>query len=323
MNARLPEPVSAELTAPIDAPLAAFLAQAAAQPPLESLPVEVGRQVYRDLAAGLGLPTPPVATVVDHTVRGPGGPLPLRLYTPVTPAALPRPMLVYVHGGGWVIGDLETHDAVCRRLCHDSGMLVIAVDYRRAPEHPFPAAPDDAEAALRWAAAHAGELGGDPARLAIAGDSAGAQLAAVAAMRVAGQVPLRGLGLIYPPALHHRETLPSRSENGEGKFLTASSMVWFMEAYLGKDAAMVRHPEVALLHAPRLGELPPTWIATLGHDPLRDEGIALVRAVTAAGVATTHVHEPSGVHACIHFTALSPVGGRLMSGLAQWLRQAA
>jgi acetyl esterase len=321
MNARLPEPLNASLTAPIDPLLAGFLAQAATQPPLESLPVEVGRQVYRDLAASLGLPPPPVATVVEHTVRGPGGPLLLRLYTPNAPAALPRPMLVYLHGGGWVIGDLETHDAVCRRLCHDAGMLVIAVDYRRAPEHPFPAAPDDAEAALRWAAAHAAELDGDPARLAVAGDSAGAQLAAVAAMRVAGQVPLRGLGLIYPPALHHGETLPSRTENGEGKFLTASAMVWFMEAYLGKDASMVTHPEAALLHAPRLGALPPTWIATLGHDPLRDEGIALARAIAAAGVATTHVHEPSGVHACIHFTALSPVGARLMAGLAQWLRQ--
>jgi acetyl esterase len=327
MNARLPDPVkpdlNAGLTAPIDPPLAGFLAQAGTQPPLESLPVEVGRQVYRDLAAGLGLPPPPVATVVDHTVRGPGGPLPLRLYTPVTSAAVPLPMLVYLHGGGWVIGDLETHDAVCRTLCHDAGMLVIAVDYRRAPEHPFPAAPDDAEAALRWAAAHAAELGGDPARLAVAGDSAGAQLAVVAAMRVAGQVPLRGVGLFYPPALHHSETLPSRSENGEGKFLTASSMVWFMDSYLGKDASLARHPETALLHATRLSELPPTWIATLGHDPLRDEGIALARAVEAAGVPTTHVHEPSGVHACIHFTALSPVGGRLMAGLAQWLRQTA
>ena len=323
MNARLPDPMDAALTTPIDPPLAGFLAQAATQPPLERLPVEVGRQVYRELAASLGLPPPPVATVVDHTMRGPGGPLPLRLYTPVSPAASPRPALVYLHGGGWVIGDLETHDAVCRRLCHDAGMLVIAVDYRRAPEHPFPAAPDDAEAAVRWAAAHAAELGCDPARLAVAGDSAGAQLAAVAAMRVAGDVPLRGLGLIYPPALHHGETLPSRSENGEGKFLTASAMVWFMDAYLGTDAAMAWHPEVALLHAPRLDALPPTWIATLGHDPLRDEGIALAGAIARAGVDVEHVHEPSGVHACIHFTALSPVGERLMAGLAQWLRQLA
>ena len=323
MNARLPEPMSASLTAPIDPPLAGFLAQAAAQPPLESLPVEVGRQVYRELAASLGLPPPPVDLVRDIAAQGPGGPLPLRLYYPMRDASLPLPVLVYLHGGGWVIGDLETHDAVCRRLCREAGMLVVAVDYRRAPEHPFPAAPDDAEAALRWVAANAAELGGDPECLAVAGDSAGAQLAAVAAMRAAADVPLRGLGLISPPALHHSETLPSRTENAEGKFLTASSMVWFMDAYLAKDASLARHPEVALLHAPGLDRLPPTWIATLGHDPLRDEGIALAGAIAAAGVPTTHVHEPSGVHACIHFTALSPVGGRLMSGLAQWLRQVA
>ena len=321
MNARLPEPMSASLTAPIDPPLAGFLAQAAAQPPLESLPVEVGRQVYRELAASLGLPPPPVDLVRDVAAEGPGGPLPLRLYYPMRDASLPLPVLVYLHGGGWVIGDLETHDAVCRRLCREAGMLVVAVDYRRAPEHPFPAAPDDAEAALRWVAANAAELGGDPERLAVAGDSAGAQLAAVAAMRVAGQVPLRGLGLIYPPALHLGETLPSRTENGEGKFLTAAAMAWFMETYLGKDASSARHAEVALLHAPRLDALPPTWIATLGHDPLRDEGIALARAIARAGAATTHVHEPSGVHACIHFTALSPVGIRLIAGLAQWLRE--
>ena len=323
MNVRLHEPQNAGLTAPIDPLLAGFLAQVATQPPLESLPVDVGRQVYRELAATLGLPPPPVELVRDIAADGPGGALPLRLYYPLRDAAMPLPTLVYLHGGGWVIGDLETHDAVCRRLCRDAGMLVIAVDYRRAPEHPFPAAPDDAEAALRWAAEHAAGLGGDAARLAVAGDSAGAQLAAVAAMRVGAEVPLRGLGLIYPPALHHGETLPSRTENGEGKFLTASAMVWFMDAYLGKDASMATHPEAALLHAPRLGALPPTWIATLGHDPLRDEGIALARAMARAGVAVEHVHEPSGVHACIHFTALSPVGGRLMAGLAQWLRQVA
>jgi acetyl esterase len=196
----------------------------------------------------------------------------------------------------------------------------MAVDYRRAPEHPFPAAADDAEAALRWAAAHAAQFGASPKRLAVAGDSAGAQLAAVAALRLAGVVPLRALGLIYPPALHHHEPSASRTENAEGKFLTASVMRWFMDAYLGQDASLVRHPEVALLHSRQLHRLPRTWIATLGHDPLRDEGIALARAIGAAGVPVTHVHEPSGVHACIHFTALTPVGGRLLDGLAQWLK---
>ncbi len=311
-----------ELVAPIDPPLAGFLAQAASQPPLESLPVEAGRQAYRELAAALALPSPPLGTVVDRLIDGPGGPLMLRVYSPATPApAGGRPTLLYLHGGGWVIGDLETHDPVCRQLCHDSNMLVIALDYRRAPEHPFPAAVDDAEAALLWVAAHAAEHGGDPTRLAVAGDSAGAQLAAVAAQRCAGRVALRAAGLIYPPALHHAEPTPSRAENAEGKFLTAAVMVWFMDAYLEKDASRVRHPEVALLHSPHLGQLPPTWIATVGHDPLRDEGLMLAQALRQAGVPLTAVHEPSGVHACIHFAALSPVGPRLLAALAGWLRE--
>jgi acetyl esterase len=307
------------LTAPIEPPMAAFLAQAATQPPLQALPVAAARQVYRELAAALGSAPAPVGTVVDRRIEGPGGPLPLRLYTPARRGEGVVPTLVYLHGGGWVIGDLETHDLVCRRLCHDSGMLVVAVDYRLAPEHPFPAACDDAEAALHWAAAHAAEHGGDGTRLAVAGDSAGAQLAAVVARRLAGRVPLSGLGLIYPPALHHSEPTPSRAENGEGKFLTSAVIAWFTDSYLGKDATLAQHPEVALLHADRLSTLPPTWIATLGHDPLRDEGIALAGALHAAGVATTHVHEPAGVHACIHFGALSAVGDRLLAGLAQWL----
>ncbi|HSW08784.1 alpha/beta hydrolase [Aquabacterium sp.] len=306
-------------TAPLEPAIGGFLVQAAGQPPLESLPLDVARQSYRELAGALGL-QPPQALVRDLAIAGPGGALPLRCYTPMGSTG-PLPVLVFLHGGGWVIGDLETHDAVCRTLCQEAGLLVVAVDYRRAPEHCFPAAPDDAEAALRWVAAHAAELGGDPARLALAGDSAGAQLAAVAAQRVAPGIPLRGLGLIYPAAQHYSEGSPSYAENGEGKFLTSSVMRWFMDAYLGKDAALYQHPEVALLRSQRLNTLPPTWIATAGHDPLRDEGLALARALAAAGVPLTQVHEASAIHACIHFTALSPAGGRLLAGLASWLRE--
>ena len=134
-------------------------------------------------------------------------------------------MLLYAHGGGWVIGDLETHDAVCRTLCHHSGAVVVAVDYRLAPEHPFPAAPDDVEAALRWVAANAREIGADAARLGVAGDSAGATLVAVAAQRVAGAVPLRAAGLIYPGVQHVGEASASYVEHGEGKFLCANDAV--------------------------------------------------------------------------------------------------
>jgi acetyl esterase len=315
-------PVARSLdTAPMDPGFAGFLAQAAAQgqPPLETLPPPVARQIYRDLSAALSLPPPDVASVSGRTIEGPGGPLPLRLYTPVGGAPSPLPVVLYVHGGGWVIGDLETHDAVCRRLCHASGMKVMAVEYRLAPEHPFPAAPDDVAAALRWLHANAAELGCDPGRIALAGDSAGAQLALVAARRLAGEVPVRALGLIYPVAQHHSDGGACYAEN-EGKFLTTGVMKWFGDCYTAQRAAAVAHPDYALLRNGGLEGLPPVWVATMGHDPLRDEGHALALRMEQAAVPTTHRHYPQAIHACIHFTALSPVGGQLVEEMADWLR---
>jgi acetyl esterase len=305
--------------APMDPGLAGFLAQAAAQgnPPLESLPPEIGRQIYRDLAAGLGLPPPAVATE-DRSIAGPGGPLPLRIYHPDVSGTLPA--LFYVHGGGFVIGDLETHDAVCRTLCHEVGAVVVAVDYRLAPEHPFPSAVEDVVCALQWLSTHARELRADPSRIAVAGDSAGAQLAATACLHTASTITPRALGLIYPVAQHHSEPSASMAENGEGKFLTLGVMQWFVDSYLNGRSELIRHPDFALLSAPTLATLPATWVATMGHDPLRDEGHALAQRIEQAGVATVHRHYPGAIHACIHFTAVSPLGGQVLSDLALWLR---
>ena len=315
------DPIATVLdTASLDPALAGFLAQAAAQgnPPLETLPLPVARQIYRDLAAGLGLPAPAIASANDRVIDGPGSPLTLRIYQP--DAEGPLPLLLYVHGGGFVIGDLETHDKVCRTLCHDVAAVGVAVDYRLAPEHPFPAAVDDVASALRWVAAHAGELGADPSRIALAGDSAGAQLATVAALRAAGSVAPRALGLIYPVAQHYSEPSPSMVENGEGKFLTTGVMQWFIDCYLGGRQALARHADFAVLHAQALDTLPPTWLATMGHDPLRDEGHALALRIAQAGVPTAHRHYPGAIHACIHFTAVSPLGTQVMADLAAWLR---
>jgi acetyl esterase len=307
-------------TAPLDPALAAFLAQAAAQgnPPLETLPLPAARQIYRDLAAGLGLPAPAIASANDRVIEGPCSSLTLRIYQP--DAEGPLPLLLYVHGGGFVIGDLETHDKVCRTLSHDVAAVVVAVDYRLAPEHPFPAAVDDVACALRWVAAHARELGADSSRLALAGDSAGAQLATVAVLRAAGAIAPRALGLIYPVAQHYSEPSPSMVENGEGKFLTTGVMRWFIDCYLGGRQALARHVDFALLHAQALDTLPPTWLATMGHDPLRDEGHALALRIAQAGVPTEHRHYASAIHACIHFTAVSPVGNQVLADLAAWLR---
>lgn len=311
---------SALETAAMDPALAGFLAQAAAQgnPPLESLPPVVARQVYRELAGALGLSPPLIGAVNDTTFSGPCGQLRLRVYSPDTIG--PWPVLLYAHGGGFVIGDLETHDKVCRTLCHHTGMLVVAVDYRLAPEHPFPAAPDDVEAALRWVLANASALGGDASRIAVAGDSAGAQLALVAARRV-HSANVRALGLIYPVAQHPDESSASYRENGEGKFLTAGVVRWFIASYLGEQAGAVNHPDYALLGSAGLGSLPATWVATMGHDPLRDEGHLLAQDLAAAGVTTTHRHYPEAIHACIHFTAVSPIGLQVMTEMAQWLRE--
>ena len=283
-------------TAPMDPALAGFLAQAAAQgnPPLESLPPAIARQVYRELADTLGLPAPAIGKVNDSSIPGPDGPLRVRVYSP--DIAGPWPVLLYAHGGGFVIGDLETHDKVCRTLCYHAGMLVVAVDYRLAPEHPFPAALDDA----------------------VAGDSAGAQLALVASRRVNARA-VRALGLIYPVAQHPDQPSASYPEN-EGKFLSMGVMQWFMASYLGGQTDAQKHPDFALLDSGGLASLPATWVATMGHDPLRDEGHALAQRVAATGVEVAHRHYPEAIHACIHFTAVSPVGLRVMVDLAQWLR---
>jgi len=307
--------------APLDPALAGFLAQAAAQgnPPMETLPVQVQRQIYRDMAQALALPAPDIGTVAEITIPGPADALRLRIYQPqqCVPGEL-LPVLLFIHGGGFVIGDLETHDKVCRTLCAHANRLVLALDYRLAPEHPFPAAPDDAEAALRWVLANAATLGGDPSHIALAGDSAGAQLAFVAVRRVkAPQV--RALGLIYPVAQHNDEPSKSYQENCEGKFLTDGVMRWFMACYLGDQAAAATHPDYALLKSGDFAHLPPTWIGTMGHDPLRDEGHALALKLDQAGVAVTHRHFSQAIHACIHFTAVSPVGQHVMNDLAQWL----
>lgn len=308
-------------TLPLDPTLAGLLAQMEAQgnPPLESLPPAVGRQIYQQLDGALGLPAPAIGKVQDLAIDGPGGSLALRAYTPT--GAGPWPVLLFIHGGGFVIGDLETHDKVCRTLCHHAQMLVLAVDYRLAPEHPFPAAPDDVEAALRWLCAHAASLGGDASRIAVAGDSAGAQLALVAVRRVQSPA-VCALGMVYPVAQHPDTPSLCYQDNGSGKFLTHDAMRWFTACYLGsqsKQAAAAQHPDFDLLHS-SMATLPPSWLATMGHDPLRDEGHALALRIEHAGVAVEHAHYPSAIHACIHFSAVSPLGRQVLLDLAQWLR---
>lgn len=252
-------------------------------PPTHTLSPADAREFYR-VRRAVTQPAPPdVAEVRDLAAPGPGGDIPLRLYRPRgSSAAQGLPVLVYFHGGGWVIGDRDTHDVLCRELANGSGCAVVSVDYRLAPEHRFPAAADDALAATRWVHAHAAELQLDGTRIAVGGDSAGGNLAAVVALQARGSaLPIAFQLLIYP-ATDQRRGWPSHQSNGQGYLLTKDSMDYFHDHYL-EDA---RHDDdwraSPLLH-PDHARLPPAFVLTAGYDPLRDEGLAYAQKLTEAG----------------------------------------
>ena len=226
-----------------------------------------------------------VERVVDRTIPGPDGEIPVRIYAPSSDT--PLPVLVWYHGGGWVIGNLESHDGLCRDLVDAAGCMVVSVDYRLAPEHTFPAAVDDAGAAVRWVWEHAAEIGADPTRVAVGGDSAGGQLAAVAAIsaRDVAAPPIVFQLLVYP-AIEHEFSRPSMVENAEGYMLTTEMMRWFYGHYLN-DPSEGDDPRVSPIRAASLADLPPAFVITAEFDPLRDQGIAYAEALSAAGVAVT------------------------------------
>ena len=263
-----------------------------------------------------------VGEVRDLSVAGADGPLPARLYHPAGQAPAPGwPLTVFFHGGGFVAYDLDTHDALCRELCATSGAAVLSVAYRLAPEARFPAPVDDALASLVWAAAHAAELGADAGRLAVAGDSAGANLATVTALRSRdeGGPALRAQLLIYPAAdFEHPERYPSRQENGRGYFLTDERMRFFGQMYLARpeDAA---HPHASPLNADSLAGLPPALVLTAEFDPLRDEGAAYAEALKVAGVSAEYRPGPGMIHGYANMTAFSPVAAQLIDEAGAWL----
>jgi acetyl esterase len=261
-------------------------------PPTHTLSPEAARILYRERRTFTQPEPPPLPEVRE--LRSDAG-TPLRLYRP-GPGTLP--LLVYFHGGGWTIGDLETHDVVCRTLARDSGCAVLAVDYRMGPEHRFPAAVDDCVAATRWARREAAVLGIDAARVAVGGDSAGGNLAAVVAIMLRdADEPLAFQLLIYP-ATDMRHGAPSHTTNGAGYLLTRDSIVYYRSHYHA-DASTWTDWRSSPLLAPDLARLPPALVLTAGFDPLRDEGRQYADSLSAAGTTAQYVCFERQIHGFI------------------------
>jgi acetyl esterase len=280
----------------------AMLGEMGAPPMHEGTP-EAGRAAFLQLTRSARAPEQVIAvgSVADRAVPGAEGDLRARVYRPE--GAGPFPVIAFFHGGGWVIGDLDTHDNMARALCLGARAVVVATDYRLAPEHPFPAAADDAVAAARWIAGHPGELGGN-GRLAVAGDSAGGNLAAVVAQQLTRDgTPLAGQLLIYP-SVDAKGGYPSRAENAKGYLLEQDSIDWFLGHYAGgwPDA---KDPRLSPLYG-NLSGLPPAIIVTAEFDPLRDEGEAYGKAMADAG-ARADVRRYAGmIHGFFDLGAVSP-----------------
>ena len=274
-------------------------------PPTHTLSPKDARAYYRDRRAVTQPAPSDVAEIRDLQATGPHGPIPLRLYRPLRadgaagPGAQALPVLVYFHGGGWVIGDLDTHDTLCRELANGSGAVVVAVDYRMGPEHRFPAAFDDCLAATYWVQREAAALGVDPGRIAVGGDSAGGNLAAVVAIaaRDAGDLAIAFQLLIYP-ATDMRRTALSHTTNGEGYLLTRDTISYFHDHYITDPAHDLDWRASPLLHAD-LAQLPPALVLTAGYDPLRDEGLAYAEALTSAGNRASYVCFERQIHGFI------------------------
>lgn len=309
---------------PLD-PQAAQLLEAIAaltegQPATHELTPTEARAQYAALA-GQRTSDDPLASIDDHVVVTPDGDIPVRLYRPDGDGALP--VTLFFHGGGWVLGDIASHDALCRSLASRSGVVVASVDYRLAPEARYPAALDDCLAAIQWVAANGSELGVDPEHLAVAGDSAGGNLAAAACLSLRDRAsgPPIALQLLVYPVLELSYVTPSATANAEGYFLTLDAMRWFTEHYV-PDPARRTEPYASPLLATDLTGLPPAHVITAEYDLLRDEGEAYARALEAAGVPATLSRYEGMIHGFVSMASLLDAGARGLRECATVLRQA-
>jgi acetyl esterase len=292
---------------------------AAGQPPLHELPPEEARNAFVGMVQLAG-PPEPVAKVEDRTIPGPGGDIPVRVYTP--DGSGPFPVLVYFHGGGWVIGNCDSIDGPCRSVTNAAGCVVVSVDYRLAPEAKFPAAADDCYAVTRYVADHPGEFNIDPARIAVGGDSAGGNLAAVVSLmaRDQGGPPLVFQLLIYPVTDLSYDTVSYR-DNADGFLLTRDAMVWFWNHYVTSEADGA-NPYASPLRAENLAGLPPAHVVTAEFDPLRDEGEAYAARLKAAGVPVTALRYEGMIHGFWQLAGVLDQGKKVIADASGILQQA-
>lgn len=284
-------------------------------PPLPEL-----RQQLRVMVSLMDEPAPALPRIEDIRIPGPAGEIPARVYS-ASAAKTPQPTVAYFHGGGWVQGDLETHHGLCARLAKHAGVLVVAVDYRLAPEHKFPAAVEDCLAAYRWLRTKGRDVGADLSRVAVAGDSAGGNLSAVVSQLAASAgVPAPTCQVLIYPAVDFSLETSSHRELTDGHVIPRDRILWYMEQYLKSDADKSDR-RASPLRAPSLEGQPPAMIVTAGFDPLRDEGRAYGDRLRDAGVDVVYREYPGQIHAFVSLTKAIPQGMACTLEIAQYLRQ--
>ena len=294
--------------------------QEAGRPAYETLTPPEAREYYMQARLVANPEPPELLSAESRAIPAPHGRIPARIYTPkkLRKADGLAPGLVFFHGGGWVIGNLETHDVVCRKLAHEGEMIVMSVDYRLAPEHRFPAAVEDAVTATKWVAANAKGLGIDASRLVVGGDSAGGNLAAVVSLDARENGPrLAGQLLVYPATDFSRKH-PSHSEPETSILLTHTVVTWFMNNYLGD--ADINDWRASPARARTLADLPPAYVLTAGADPLRDEGDEYAARLKEAGVAVTYRHFPGQFHGFFTMGKLLNQANIAVGEIATWLK---
>lgn len=287
-------------------------------PPLHTMSPQAARKAYGAMRSPSKAEQ--VGSVKNEKILGPHGDIPIRIYKPLNAQAEKLPILVFYHGGGWVIGDLDTHDAACRTLTNGAECIVVSVDYRLAPEHKFPVAVEDAFAALEWVVEHAEEIGGNREKVAVGGDSAGGNLATVTTIIAKEQqAPHIAFQLLIYPSTGVGPT-KSYEENGEGYFLTKDLMAWFRKQYLNTSDD-VKHPYLSPYLYEDVSGLPPALIMTAEYDPLRDDGKAYADKLKAAGVDVEYVDYSGMIHGFITMANMIDKGQKALEDAAKALKR--